>query len=459
MKKYKSLPKNDLYEDHPSHLINEEKQTLKISYLINLSKKPQKKKKDILIRPLVLLYFLIVLFILYLRNIKLYIKKREINRTLENEFPLNIEISEKISSEDEDEDYSNYNDIKHEIGEYNKEFSLSYEHVEYLYQRDEPKISIIVPINNDEKNIKSLYASIFNQGLKDIEIIFIDNNSTDKSIQIIEELMKLDKRIILIKHNIKLGNYYSRNEGVKMAKSKYVLVLNSIGLIINNILEKSYIAAEKYNLDITQFYTIQRNSIKMNIIDYPFKTGIVYQPQIKEIFYHSKSVSLCNKLIKKETFLKSIDFMDSEYKYKDYQIYEDDVVFYGLTKVSNSFGFLEKIGYYDSNCNDLQNLMANIKFDTNEINQIFDSMFTILKYYYYRSEINRKEKLLVAYKFFIKKVYSFQNFIKYIDEGYTLINEVLDLYLECSLLSNSEKYFLVDFKNKIMISEKKNKNN
>ena len=456
MKKYKSLPKNDLYEDHSSHIINEEKQTLKISHLINLSKKPQKKKKDILIRPLALFYFLIVLFILYLRNIKLYIKERKINKTLENEFPLNIEISEKISSEDEE---VNYNDIKQEIGEYYKEFSLSYEHVEYLYQRDEPKISIIVPINNDEMHIKSLYASIFNQGLKDIEIIFIDDKSTDKSIQIIEELMNLDKRIILIKHNINLGNYYSRNEGIKMAKSKYVLVLNSFGLIINNILEKSYIAAEKYNLDITQFYTIQRNSIKMNIIDYTFKTGILYQPQIKEIFYHGKSVSLCNKLIKKETFLKSIDFMDSEYKYETYQIYEDDVIFYGLTKVSNSFGFLEKIGYYDSNKNDLQNLMANIKNDTDKINKIFDSMFMIMKYYYYRSEINRKEKLLVAYKFFIKKVYSLQNFIKYIDDGYTLINEVLDLYLECSLLSNSEKYFLVDFKNKIMISEKKNKNN
>ena len=45
MKKYKSLSKNDLYEDHPSHLINEEKQTLKISYLINLSKKTTKKKE------------------------------------------------------------------------------------------------------------------------------------------------------------------------------------------------------------------------------------------------------------------------------------------------------------------------------------------------------------------------------------------------------------------------------
>ena len=94
--------------------------------MINLSKKPQKKKKDILIRPLALFYFLIVLFILYLRNIKLYIKERKINKTLENEFPLNIEISEKISSEDEE---VNYNDIKQEIGEYYKEFSLSYEHV------------------------------------------------------------------------------------------------------------------------------------------------------------------------------------------------------------------------------------------------------------------------------------------------------------------------------------------
>ncbi len=55
MKKYKSLPKSDLYEEHPSNIYNEEKQTLKISHLISLSKKPQKKKKYKLIRTLVLL--------------------------------------------------------------------------------------------------------------------------------------------------------------------------------------------------------------------------------------------------------------------------------------------------------------------------------------------------------------------------------------------------------------------
>ncbi len=329
--------------------------------------------------------------------------------------------------------------------------------MEYLYQRDEPKISIIIPINNAEMNLKALYASIFNQGLKDIEIIFIDDMSIDKSIQIIEDFMKLDKRIILIRHRQHFGIYYSRNEGIKMAKSKYILILNTIGLIINNILEKSYITAEKYNLDITQYYTIEKNAMTMNIIEHPFKNGIVYQPQIKEIFYHSKSLSLCNKLIKKETFLKSIDFMDLEYKNEANEIYEDDVIFYGLTKVTNSYGFLEQIGHFHNKNIEYQNLMTNIKNDANKINNIFESMFIIMKYYYYQSEDNRKEKLLVAYRYFIKKVYSYKDYIKYLDEGYDFINEVLDLYLECSWFSSSEKYFLLDFKNKIKNSERKNK--
>ena len=104
---------------------------------------------------------------------------------------------------------------------------------------------------NKEKYIKPLYASIQRQSLKDIEIIFVDDLSKDKSIEIIEEYMKKDKRIILIKHEKNRRTFYSRNEAAKIAKGKYLLIIDPDDLIINNILEKSYITAEKNNLDIT----------------------------------------------------------------------------------------------------------------------------------------------------------------------------------------------------------------
>ncbi len=450
MKKFKSGPKIDFYEEHSSNQINDEKQKLKISHFKIISKKNQRKKKCSIIRPLILLYIIIFIFILYFRNVKIYLKKRVIDKTLENEFPSNITKSQILTWNNED---LNFNEIKREIGIYSKDFLLSYEHMEYLYQRDEPKISVVIPFRNGEKHLRALYASIFNQSLKDIEIIFIDDMSIDKSIEIIEELMKLDKRIVLIRHKDNFGIYNSRNEGIRLAKSKYILMLDAYDLIINNILEKSYITAERYDIDITQFYTIQYNHLIMNILDYKVKTGIIYQPQIKELFYHSKSISLSNKLIKRDLFLKALDFIDKKFKNEQFEFYEDDVIYFGLTKYANSFGFINQLGYFYNNC--IHDSVIKKKFDDIIINKTFRSMFTIMKYFLKLSEDNRKEKLMIAYKFFVKKVYLYRSYIKYLDEGFDYINEVLDLYLKSSYILPSEKYFLFDFKNKILNAKNK----
>ena len=150
--------------------------------------------------------------------------------------------------------------VKQEINKYSKQITLSYE----------PKISLIIPVYNKEKYIKPLYASIQRQSLKDIEIIFVDDLSKDKSIEIIEEFMKIDKRIILIKHDKNRRNFYSRNETAKISKGKYLLIIGSDDLIINNILEKSYITAENNNLDITQFYIIWGNFKKMELTNFKY---------------------------------------------------------------------------------------------------------------------------------------------------------------------------------------------
>ena len=65
------------------------------------------------------------------------------------------------------------------------------------YITDNPKISVIIPVYNGEKYIKSALTSIQNQDLKDIEIIMIDDNSDDNSVNLIHELMKNEPRIYI----------------------------------------------------------------------------------------------------------------------------------------------------------------------------------------------------------------------------------------------------------------------
>ena len=116
--------------------------------------------------------------------------------------------------------------VKREINSYTKEIKLSFDNKEDFIKRENPKISLVIPVYNKESFLLPLYKSIQNQSLKDIEIIFIDDNSSDGSVKLIEEFMKEDKRIVLIKHDTNYRTFYSRNEGVRKAKGKYILFID-----------------------------------------------------------------------------------------------------------------------------------------------------------------------------------------------------------------------------------------
>ena len=343
----------------------------------------------------------------------------------------------------------NIHKVKQEINSYTKKIVLSYENKEDFVKRENPKISLVIPVYNKESFLLPLYKSIQNQSMKDIEIIFIDDNSSDNSAKIIQEFMEKDKRIVFIKHDINYRTFYSRNEGVKTAKGKYILFIDPDDLILNNILEKSYETAELNKLDIVQFYFLMGNhKISELSNEFKYKSGILYQPQLKQIFYYGQTRNLWDKLIKREILMKSEGFMNEEFRSERYEVHDDDALFYGLIKFAESFGFLEQIGYF-YNIN-IPDSTTKTKFNREKINKIFKALFTIMKYYYVQSDENRKEKFMVGYQFFFNKVYVYKNYIKYMTDGFELVLDTLNMYMKSSYILASEKYFLQLFKDKVM---------
>ena len=83
-----------------------------------------------------------------------------------------------------------------------------------------PKISIISPIYNREKYILGFLRSIQNQNFDNIEIIFVDDFSSDNSAESIKNYQIEDERIILIKHNKNKGTLISRNDGALISKGE-----------------------------------------------------------------------------------------------------------------------------------------------------------------------------------------------------------------------------------------------
>ncbi len=110
------------------------------------------------------------------------------------------------------------------------------------------KVSVILPVYNTEKYLPQCLESIVNQTLKEIEIICIDDGSTDRSAAIIEEFIKNDDRIILLKQRNK-GAGAARNSGIKIAKGKYLSFLDSDDFFDKDMLKKSYEKCEEDQAD------------------------------------------------------------------------------------------------------------------------------------------------------------------------------------------------------------------
>ena len=112
-----------------------------------------------------------------------------------------------------------------------------------------PKVSVIIPVYNSEKYLRTCLASIVNQTMKEIEIICVDDGSTDNSLIILKEYEKIDGRItVLTQKNQYAG--VARNHGMKIAKGEYFIFWDSDDFFEFDALEQLYLQAKKHKADI-----------------------------------------------------------------------------------------------------------------------------------------------------------------------------------------------------------------
>ncbi len=112
----------------------------------------------------------------------------------------------------------------------------------------EIKISVIVPIYNVEEYLARCLDSVMGQTFRDIEVICVDDGSTDKSALIAKKYAEKDERISLIQQENK-GLSAARNAGMRVARGKYISFVDSDDWIDLDFLKKLYDAAESCNAD------------------------------------------------------------------------------------------------------------------------------------------------------------------------------------------------------------------
>lgn len=192
------------------------------------------------------------------------------------------------------------------------------------------KVSIIVPIYNTEKYLKKCLDSLVNQTLDDIEIILINDGSTDNSQNIIDEYSSiyLNKIKSFTKENG--GQASARNLGITKATGQYIGFVDSDDWIELNMYEELYNKAIKDNLDIVccNLFLIM-NGVKQKCAE-----RLIYPNNITKN-YIINECDPCNKIIKKDLLLNNnIVFLEN-------RIYEDLAMIPTLALYTNRIGYID----------------------------------------------------------------------------------------------------------------------
>ncbi len=200
-------------------------------------------------------------------------------------------------------------------------------------------ISIIVPVYNVEKYLEKCVFSITNQTYKNIEIILVDDGSTDISGEICDKLSKKDSRIRVF-HKENGGLSDARNYGIKKAKGKYVGLVDSDDFIKEDMYEILYKAIKKYNADISMCRVLDCYG-RIPHIDNSNSVSVLLNTReaIKKIMEaQDVSVHAVSKLYKKSLF-NTLNFEVG-------RITEDGIIMIELFSKCKKIAYDSSFGYY-----------------------------------------------------------------------------------------------------------------
>lgn len=153
-----------------------------------------------------------------------------------------------------------------------------------------PKVSVVIPCYNVEKYLRQCLDSVINQTLKELEIICVNDGSTDSTLSIIEEYAKNDERVKIIdKPNSGYGN--SMNRGFDMATGEYIGIVESDDFIDADMYEHLYTAAVSNNAEV----------VKSNF--YLYWSALGGEDKFDDVLPYE----LCGKVFCPKTDLKGMD--------------------------------------------------------------------------------------------------------------------------------------------------------
>ena len=284
------------------------------------------------------------------------------------------------------------------------------------------KISIIVPVYNSEKYIDRLMSSILSQTYKNFELIFVDDYSTDSSLDICSNYSKKDDRIKIITNKKNLGVSKSRNVGIKASNYDWIMFIDSDDEIEDNMLEKMVAQIEE-DTDFVFCGLKKYNNKKMCIADYYENDEIMDQQKLFSNIgkYLDKCLlqGPCGKLYKKRLITKH------NLRFREDLSYGEDTLFvYNYLQYVNKLVCIKE-SLYHYNLSNSESLNLKFRNDKIDINIFLNKVLL---------------KLISNYNTNSKDIYYNRNKIAYINYCDELINsKTKNKYLIIKKINNLDE--------------------
>lgn len=171
-------------------------------------------------------------------------------------------------------------------------------------------ISVIISVYNAANYIEKCIKSIQDQTYSELEIIAVDDGSTDLSGEICEKMALQDKRIVVL-HKENGGNASARNAGIDYAHGEFITFVDSDDYIENNMYEEMLKWMENPQITIVSSGMIVRNIAGQDVISIASNPGIYSREKAMEDFFARRgnfTATACTKLIRRELFANGLRF-------------------------------------------------------------------------------------------------------------------------------------------------------
>lgn len=281
------------------------------------------------------------------------------------------------------------------------------------------KVSLIIPVYNAEQYIERCISSALNQTEPDIEVVLVDDGSTDNSLQICNRYRDADQRVIVV-HKNNEGPHSARKRGIQLSNSKWVAFIDADDWIEDSLIHSLLKAADINQAELVAgglshndngIVSVSRNQISDGLYDQTCIRQEIYEKMLCSSgeFNQNLIPSLCGKLFLRDKLLPIAEKLDNDirvaedlactlvYVLECHQIYVDsEINGYHYCRMTDTLSheydadYFRKIGrliqYFDRILIDIDNEIVKDNFEVYKVYLIYRQLIVIY-------QIDKKERI------------------------------------------------------------------